>query len=80
MGHLNDDERVISRLTTWCPECLSPLKFKISYPFSSNTMTIDIDLHLRVKYVFCDFYSKDDYTGTVWECDWGGIYLEMKEK
>lgn len=70
MGHLNDDERVISRIMSWCPECQTPLKFKISYPFDSNTMRIDID---------CDYYSRDDFTGTVWKCDWDGIYMEMKE-
>jgi len=65
-----DDERVIDRLLSWCPECQSKLKIKISYPFRDYTMRLDIN---------CNYSSRDERTGEVWRCTWQGIYMEMKE-
>jgi hypothetical protein len=67
---MNDDERVMSRLLAWCPECQAALKIKFSYPFRTNTMRIE---------ALCDYYSRDDRTGEVWRCNWDGIYMELKE-
>lgn len=67
---MNDDERVISRLLAWCPECQAKLKVKISYPFRNRIMRIDVD---------CNYYSIDERTGEVWRCNWDGIYMELKE-
>ena len=64
----NDDERVIDRLRTWCPNCGAKLKIKMSYPFYGRTMRIDID---------CNYYSRDDHTGKVWRCNWDGICMEL---